>query len=549
MDTARPEPSRIGRRAALLVSLVVALLPAFAALPIVSSERSAALLPWTDHAVLELQVRQATESALLLGPYSRFQWHHPGPLYFYLLAPAYALSGHATSAIWGTVWTINALCLAGIVWIAHRAGGRGHALITALLLALQTRFFPVQALCDPWNPVVIVLPFELLAFTCAAIGAGNAGLLPLATLVASFVVQTHVGTAPAVVALGFAAVAMAVLQGRRASERSGWSAWRRSAAISAGVLAVLWAPVLYEQLSSPVGNLTKLVRFFASQSDSHAFGETYAAISRHFSMIANIDVSHGVLANTSFVHPVSELALAAMAALVASLLLPFVFGRFRSDPYAVSGASVAAIATVVTVIACTRVVGPLTSYLFIWTTGLGTLCAALAAAEVGAWLLRGLLRLRSGPLLNKLVTSWAPALALLVSANALRGALRDLTPAPYYYGQAPASDITIFSAPIAEHVGSRRWTRPVVRIATHDSWAIAAGVLVALSKQGVPFFVEDEWLFMFGSNLRLRGKPDGTIVFSNRPFNDGSSPYRLLRENRGTFVYAVDGFVDPADPD
>jgi hypothetical protein len=28
-----------------------------------------------------------------LGPYSRFGWHHPGPLYFYLLAPLYAAGG------------------------------------------------------------------------------------------------------------------------------------------------------------------------------------------------------------------------------------------------------------------------------------------------------------------------------------------------------------------------------------------------------------------------------------------------------------------------
>jgi drug/metabolite transporter superfamily protein YnfA len=240
------------------------------------------------------------------------------------------------------------------------------------------------------------LPFELLAFTCAAVGAGNPGLLPLATLAASFLVQTHVGTAPGVMALGFAALATALVQQRGKAEPSSSSAWRRGAAISVGVLAVLWAPVVLEQMSSPVGNLTKLVRFFGEQGERHAFGETYAAISGHFSMIAHIDASYGTHAAASDVLLGSELARGAMAAMVASLVLPFVLGRFRGDAYAVSGAVVAVIGTVVAVIASTRVVGPLFSYLFMWTTGLGTLCAALYAAEAGAWLDLAVLRLRSG---------------------------------------------------------------------------------------------------------------------------------------------------------
>jgi hypothetical protein len=530
----------MGRGVMFVASLVVALLPAFAALPIAFSERPGALLPWTDHAVLELQVRQATESLLLVGPYSRFEWHHPGPFYFYLLAPAYALSGHATSAIWATVWTLNALCLTGIVWLVHRAGGPGHALLTAVLLALQTRLLGVDKLCDPWNPIVIVLPFELLVFASAAVGAGNPRLLPLVALAASFVVQTHVGTAPAAAALVFAAAAMALLRLRGRSARSGWAEWRRGAAISAGVTAVVWAPVVYEQISAPTGNLTKLVRFFASQSSSHAFLDASAAVSRHFSSVAHLDPAHRILSNTSFVHPLSNPALGTMGAMLAMLVLPLVFGRLRRDAYAVSGASVALVGTAVATFACTRVVGPLMSYLFIWTTGLGTLCAALVAAEAGAWLLRGLERLRSRPSSSKVGAWCAVAVALLVSANALRGAMRELRPAPYYYGQAPASDVTVFSAAIAEHIRSRRWTRPLIRIAEHERWAIVAGVLLALSKQAIPIYVEDEWLFMFGSKLRVPGKPDGVIVFGNRPFEEGSSDARahvLLAEHAGTFLY------------
>jgi hypothetical protein len=400
-----------------------------------------------------------------------------------------------------------------------------------------------ETLCDPWNPFIVTLPFELLAFTCAAVGAGNPRFLPLATLAASFLVQTHVGTTPGVTALGFAALATALVRQRGNAEPSSSSAWRRGAAMSVGVLAVLWAPVVLEQLSSPVGNLTKLVRFFGEQTEQHTFGATFAAISGHFSMIAHTDASYGIHAGASDVLLGSELARGAMAAMVASLALPFVLGRFRGDAYAVSGAIVAAIGTVVAVVASTRVVGPLFSYLFIWTAGLGTLSAALCAAEAGAWLKLAVLRLQSGPRLNKLATSLAPSVALLVSASALRGTMRALPPAPPYLFTLPASNITALAAPIAEHVRSRRWTRPVIQLASHDAWGIVAGVLVALSKQGTPFFVDEEWVFMFGSHLRVRGKPDGIIVFGDQALQAESCNkrgYFLLGEHGGTFVNAVE---------
>src|SRR5262249_56508683 len=46
-----------------------------------------------DTAIVESYTWMASTGDLLLGPYSRFQWHHPGPMAFYCIAPFYALSG------------------------------------------------------------------------------------------------------------------------------------------------------------------------------------------------------------------------------------------------------------------------------------------------------------------------------------------------------------------------------------------------------------------------------------------------------------------------
>ena len=38
--------------------------------------------PVSDIAVTELYTRLAGRGELLVGPYSRYSWHHPGPFYF-----------------------------------------------------------------------------------------------------------------------------------------------------------------------------------------------------------------------------------------------------------------------------------------------------------------------------------------------------------------------------------------------------------------------------------------------------------------------------------
>ena len=46
-----------------------------------------------DTAIIESYTWMAARANLLFGPYSRFQWHHPGPLYFFWLVPFYVASG------------------------------------------------------------------------------------------------------------------------------------------------------------------------------------------------------------------------------------------------------------------------------------------------------------------------------------------------------------------------------------------------------------------------------------------------------------------------
>src|SRR5262249_39968242 len=69
-----------------------------------------------DGAILELYTLQALKGRLLVGPYSRFGWHHPGPLYFYLQAPWYWASGLRTLGMQAGAFAINAGAFALLAW-------------------------------------------------------------------------------------------------------------------------------------------------------------------------------------------------------------------------------------------------------------------------------------------------------------------------------------------------------------------------------------------------------------------------------------------------
>ena len=83
--------SGVALAAGTLIAAGLALSAAVNALP--------AAWPTGDGAVIELYTLHATGFRQLLGPYSRFGFHHPGPAMFYVLAPFYAVSGHATASL------------------------------------------------------------------------------------------------------------------------------------------------------------------------------------------------------------------------------------------------------------------------------------------------------------------------------------------------------------------------------------------------------------------------------------------------------------------
>ena len=75
-----------------------------------------------DDATLETRVVNASRDVQYLGPYSRFGWNHPGPLYFYILLPFYKLFSMGTQSLYVGAVFINIISVLVILFFLYKTG-------------------------------------------------------------------------------------------------------------------------------------------------------------------------------------------------------------------------------------------------------------------------------------------------------------------------------------------------------------------------------------------------------------------------------------------
>ena len=165
----------------------------------------------SDTAVIESFTLLASRGDLLLGPYSRFQWHHPGPIYFFWMAPFYVLSGARTTGLNAAALLLNLLALTAVGWtLVRRAGGALGVGITAALALFLWR--TPELLISPWNPHIPVLAIVAFLVVAADAVSGTPAALPLALVLGSLAGQTHVALLPLTFAVGGALLVWLVVQ-------------------------------------------------------------------------------------------------------------------------------------------------------------------------------------------------------------------------------------------------------------------------------------------------------------------------------------------------
>jgi hypothetical protein len=370
---------RTGLQVALLLFVVLA--PVVA---VVLTRWGRPYAPLSDEATVAMRVRDVfTAHSPLVGAYSR-GFNHPGPSFYWTLAPLSGLFGGASWTMPVGTALVQGVALTWLVLLARRRGGIAFALGASLMVGLAYVGMDVHdAFLRAWNPYVAFPVFLLFLLIAWSFADGEVQQLPWLLLTGSFVVQCHIGYAPLVLA-ALAWASTTAWLGRRAAASAATVRRRPLVLWSAAVLGVMWLPAVVDQLTADHGNLGAIRQYFTHQSSVLGLRDGAGLFAAEFRVVPPwLGGSSAYRFGTSAVVPASP------AWLLVPLLLLALGGWAarrsgrRSDQHLIELAAVLAVLAIVTL---SRISVDPVAFLFFWRTSVAVfLVFACAVAVVHAF--------------------------------------------------------------------------------------------------------------------------------------------------------------------
>lgn len=452
----------------------------------------------SDIAVIESDTNVAMHGRLLLGAYSRFQWHHPGPLAFYALAPFYWASGTRAAGLYAGALVVNVASLALIAAVLiHRARPATASVATTLFAVYAWR--AADAVVSPWNPHIAVLPFAALLVAAAATLARGPAVLPSVAVTASFAAQAHVGLLPSSFAIA-AVAAIGSLTNKGDARRV------RTLVFTAAVIAIAWLPPAVEEITAPRGNLTLLWDYFVRSS--HA-GQPFAvALSAWSDMLTGIIRPDFVVAHGSpFIESPVKWAEAVTLLQLFGLVVVGIDSWRRHNRFEMALAAILTSASLLALWSAMRIDDVPDDHAIYWMVVIGILNLAVIGGTLldrlwGTFNAASHLRLAQG----------LAVVALVASADGGVTELRRVVEATHVPG-GEKDTVAAVAGDVERYVRGAGLSRPVIRL-DQDAWGIGAGVIVTLQKHGVPLAVENDWLVMFTREFAESGAEPAAITIA-----------------------------------
>ncbi|HZN37327.1 MAG TPA: hypothetical protein VFD82_00915 [Planctomycetota bacterium] len=250
---------------------------------IVNHERffSAQFLEMGDDAVNGIYTEHARHFAEIYGNYSRFQFNHPGPVFYY----AYAL-GELVLRDWlGVCPTPGNAHLATIMVVQSAffalaaamfcSSWRWRAWLPLALLGAAIQFGPVPgAFLITWPPQVLLMPSLAFLVACISVACGRWDHLLVMVLAGGFLFHGHVAQSLVVGTLGPLALGLNLVRHRRAAgawSLRQWFSGHRASWIGFGLLAGLFLLPLAIDVTCYGGHsnvATILARFHTNTTDA-----------------------------------------------------------------------------------------------------------------------------------------------------------------------------------------------------------------------------------------------------------------------------------------
>ena len=449
----------------------VTLIPVFVELLRVFAGLGSAFHAVSDNALNELVVRDIGRYPVLLGPYSRSLWSHPGPLFYYVAVIPYRVFGANSSAMLGVALLINGFAIGGMIAIARRWGGTPLAVPVGIVCGALVVHLPTGSLENPWNPYVTVLPFGLFLLAAWAATCGDGIALGIAAFSGSFCVQTHLAYAPVVlVVLAWSAL-------RLIRDRSSVSP--RALKWATIILAVVWFPPLLEQLVRSPGNIRSIGHYFLHPDyPTHSLIDGLRVVGAQFDLRADwirgfrgFNRSTGEpLSLTSRIPPLPVLLIPFGLAIVAAVRA----GRRPS----VRLASTLVVSGAAAVFAASQTVGGMFEYRMRWLWVIGALSVAYAASEAVRF------ALARAPAQRSLIAAVG---VFCVGVLAVVGTIRAVDTGPP--GPERSRVINRLARQVAHHLGPRARVT-VVRTQSITAGDDISGLVLSLERSDVDVRVE-----------------------------------------------------------
>lgn len=343
-------------------SLILLLLPLFLSIIPFFSGWGSEILQSGDNALLESATADVSRG-IYTGAYSRFGFHHPGPMYFYMRYPLYALSGFAASSFYLSTALIVGLSL----WLSFRII-RKHtfpsgAVVFAFVFSLFMHTITRTIWLNQWNPFIIIFPLCLLVISAAANTTKTYTTIYIAVISGSFLAQTHLGMIPAVGAISLYLLIRSIIQK---------SLRRKEMIVSAILIFLFWIPVLIDQFSAiGTGNISLISSVL---SEYPPVGITKISASAWLSSVLPIEMSFlGLWIKTHFHSPV---LIQAVMVFIRSLLLVFawILSRRRSKvSFELRLCEFTALLTIVSLFSVFNIRGEIHQYLTLWLSVISAL--------------------------------------------------------------------------------------------------------------------------------------------------------------------------------
>jgi hypothetical protein len=312
---------------------------------------------------------------------------HPGPAPFQVVALHRLLPIGRSDGVLVAVALCNVLAAVAVVLCARELGRRWGALLATVGLLVLLRPFRGELLVEPWPPFLAFLPFVASIAAAGALAAGRRWALPLFAVTAGIAAQAHLGYVAPVAGAALFVLAVRVRHARRRrAERTPFDrrTWLAIASTSV-VLAVMWLPVLWQQLTGSPGNLSVLAGAGGGDVEPLGTRRVLDLVVNSLSLPPEWALRFPTVAR-AYASPSPAATVAAVALLVLAVVAAVRLRHRHPGMSLVTGIALSSLLAGIVVTARSPLTSGVELHNVIWIRPLGAALQLVALAGVATWL-------------------------------------------------------------------------------------------------------------------------------------------------------------------